>query len=52
MKVTVKIVQEINKMYKQGYNMKDVGVKLGLCSSTVCKYVWEPRAHGTVGLIE
>lgn len=50
MKVTILIIQRINELYKQGYNMKDVGIKLGLCSSTVCKYVWEPRTSGSIGL--
>ena len=50
MKVTVLIAQEINRIYKLGYNMEDIGKKLGMCSSTVNKYVWEPRSRGTVGI--
>lgn len=47
MKITTKLVQEINKLYKLGNNMQMVAEKVGLSKSTVHKYVWEPRKHGT-----
>ena len=46
--VDIKIIQELNKLYSEGYNMKEIGEKLGIGHSTVCNYIWKPRPHGTV----
>lgn len=47
-KVTIETVQEINKLYSNGYNMSDIGKKLNLGHSTVNNYIWNPRPRGTV----
>jgi hypothetical protein len=46
-KVSVKLIQEMNLFYNLGNNMQTVGAKFGVCKSTVAKYIWEPRKHGT-----
>lgn len=48
MKVTVKLAQEINILYDAGNTMKTIAEMFDLCSSTVCKYVWNPRGFGPV----
>ena len=46
--VTPEIIEEINKLYKYGYNMKSIAEKLGIGHSTVNFYVKNPRKRGTV----
>lgn len=46
--VNIEIIQELNKLYSEGYNMKEIGEKLSIGHSTVCNYIWKPRPHGTV----
>ncbi|WP_143331274.1 helix-turn-helix domain-containing protein [Clostridium peptidivorans] len=45
-KVNIQIIQDINKLYNRGYNMKQLGEKFKLSPTTVNKYVWEPRNRG------
>lgn len=47
-KVTTLIIQQINKLYAEGYTMVDIGKKVNLGHSTVCNYIWQPRSRGTV----
>ena len=47
LKVTTKIIQEINRIYNQGYDMVMVSEKVGFSKSTVSNYVWNPRPQST-----
>ena len=46
MKVTVKIVQEINKLYDSGQTLRQLGTLFGLDKHTISNYVWHPRPRG------
>ena len=46
-KVTIKMMQQINELYDMGYNMKMIAEKVGVSSSLVCNYIWNPRKSGT-----
>ena len=48
MKVTVTMIQEMNKLYDTGYNMQMLGEKYGINKRTVCNYIWKPRRRGEV----
>lgn len=48
-KVTTEKVQEINRLYNNGYNMAEIGKMLNLGHSTVNNYIWKPRSRGSVG---
>lgn len=49
--VTIKIEQEINRIYNKGYSMATVGEKMGLARGTICKHVWKPRLQGPISII-
>lgn len=49
-KVTIPILQEINRLYDKGYNMATIGKMLNLGHNTICKYVWKPRPKGSKSL--
>jgi len=42
------MLQDLNKNYDEGMNMEKIGEKYGISRSTVCNYIWKPRAKGTV----
>lgn len=48
--VTIKAIQEMNRLYSKGYSMAEIGRKMGLGHSTICNYIWSPRTRGTAGL--
>lgn len=50
LKVTIPILQEINRLYDKGYNMATIGKMLNLGHNTICKYVWKPRPKGSKSL--
>ena len=45
MKVTIEMMQEMNKLYPHN-SMRDLAAKFNLCSSTVRNYIWNPRRNG------
>jgi len=46
-KVTMEIIQEINKLYNSGLKIKEISPKFNLSNSTVGEYIHKPRHHGS-----
>ena len=44
--ITVKSIQEINKLYDGGATLREVGKEYGISYKTVAKYIWKPRKTG------
>ena len=42
-KVTISIMQQLNKAYDNGANELEIAVQFGLSQPTVAKYIWKPR---------
>jgi hypothetical protein len=49
-KLTIKLLQEMNKKYDEGLNMKELGLIYGIGESTVCNYIWKPRTRGSMNI--
>ena len=46
MKMTVKKIIEINKLYDNGSTMAEIAPMFNICVATVGQYVSKPREHG------
>ena len=42
-KVTISIMQQLNKCYDAGANELEIAAQFGLSQPTVSKYIWKPR---------
>ena len=43
MKVTIKMIKQINKLYDNGQTMRQLAKTYNLSKDTVANYVWNPR---------
>ena len=45
-KITVEMVQEMNKLYNSGLTYRQIGYQLEKSETCISNYVWKPRKRG------
>ena len=44
--ITVKSIQEFNRLYNNGATSREISEKYGVSYATVARYIWKPRLKG------